>query len=127
MADGQVQYEVSLKDGLSTPLHIRPIRGHDREVDDRHEHDKINDGGDECAQVDALSIEGPAESLPGGPSTAGRIDERCDDTVGEGLDQCAERQCHDQTDRDDDQFALHQEVFEAFEHRPSCIRFCAAL
>jgi hypothetical protein len=66
--------------------------------------------------VDTAGISGARSSS----SSTGRVDERCDHTVGKRFDQGAERQCHDQTDRDDDQFALHQEVFEASEHRTSC-------
>lgn len=102
--------------------HVKPVRHHDGEVDDRHEDDEVDDRGDECAQVDALSVEGPAEPLAGGSTPASRVDERCDDAVRERLDQGAEGQRNDQADRDDHQLALHEEVLEALEHRRVSLR-----
>jgi hypothetical protein len=54
---------------------------------------------------------------PGGAATAGRVHERGDDVVREGLDEGAERKRDDEADRHHDQVALHQEVLEAPEKR----------
>jgi hypothetical protein len=76
------------KYGRSPPSHVGPVWHHEEEVDDGHEDDEVDQRADERAQVDALPIDGPTEALPGcaGP---GRVDQRRDDVVGEGLDQGA--------------------------------------
>jgi hypothetical protein len=62
------------------------------------------------------------QPLPGLSPARDRVDQRRDDVVRECLDQGAERQCHHQADRDDDQFTLHQEVLEALQHVVSSVR-----
>jgi DNA-binding NarL/FixJ family response regulator len=54
------------KDVLAPLAHVGAVGQHDQEVDDGHEGDEVNQRADECAQVDPLSVESPAESLPCG-------------------------------------------------------------
>src|SRR5436309_13884828 len=51
------------EDGPAAPLHVRAVRDHDEEIDDGHEDDEVDHRADERAEVDALPVEGPAESL----------------------------------------------------------------
>src|SRR5215471_10605081 len=108
--------------GPAAPLHVGAVRDNDQVIDDGQEDDEVDDRGDEGAEVDVLPVDGPAESLPGRSPTRDRVDQRRDDVVRESLDQGAERQGHHQTNRDDDQVTLHQEVLEALQHDVSSVR-----
>src|SRR5215211_9029066 len=86
--------------GRPAPLHVGPVGHHEHEVDDGQENNEIDDRTDECAQVDPLPVDGPAETLPGRAATD-CVDQRRDDVVDEGLDQCGEGKGDHQPDGDD--------------------------
>ena len=103
------------EDGRTLLVHVSLVRDDQDEIDDGHEGDEVDDGGDERAHVDGLAVEDPTEPTGRGLPGDG-VDQGRDDVVSESLDQSAEGQCHDQADGDDDQVALHEEILEALEH-----------
>ena len=70
---------------MAAPSHVGPVGHDEQEVDDGHEDDEVDDRADECAEVDPLPVDGPAEALPGRAATRDCVDQRGDDVVGEGL------------------------------------------
>jgi hypothetical protein len=78
--------------------------GHDdKEVDRRDEDDEVDDRGNELADVyERLEIAGPDFHPRADFAGTEAGDDRVDDIGREGGDEHAERESHDQSDRDDD-------------------------